>query len=269
MNHSNYNYRIKKIRQDSGPTWIFLPDGPGLGSAYLNEFCRQLKLPGTTLVLDFPADGTNSLGRLNIAYWKKGLIELLKTQHNPILATHGFSGMFALGTPQIEPHLSGLILMNTSTKNSFAKHIMTMQETYELHDLGSVVFDYHLNPSKKTYLAFWKIYKHYFFTKEESALGEQMRMLFAYNHKAYQYAIDAFYPHYQSTWQPQIPTMTITGEHDYICPATEFTANKLFQAPHIINNIIPKAGHCPWLLSLPAVQDCFNAFNLRFYTQDL
>jgi pimeloyl-ACP methyl ester carboxylesterase len=105
MNYSNYHFRIKTLRMNQGYTWLFLPGGPGLGSAYLESLCLSLDLPGTTLLIDFPKDGTNTEGLLNFSYWKKGLIDLLGNYDQPILVTHSFSGMFALDTPELEPLL--------------------------------------------------------------------------------------------------------------------------------------------------------------------
>ena len=78
MKYTKYGYRINQISEGSGYNWLFLPGGPGLGSEYLIDFCKRLKLPGSILLVDFPMDGTNKNGELGIKYWQDGLMDLLK-----------------------------------------------------------------------------------------------------------------------------------------------------------------------------------------------
>lgn len=258
--YSPYHFRIKSIRNSPGYTWIFLPGGPGLGSEYLESLCHSLDLPGTILLADFPQDGTNNEGMLNFSYWKKGLIDLLNQYEQPILVTHSFAGMFVLDTPELEPYLKGLVLMNTTTGNTFFAQVNAMQKQHQLPDLVPPAAQYHLNPSSDTYKIFWNTYKHYCFTEAELKLGEQMLSLFAFNNHAYHYAILHFYADYHYRWLPQVPTLTMTSEYDFICPPTIFTSNEAFQKEHIINKIILQAGHCPWLLEIEQMQQCFKEY---------
>lgn len=264
MNYTKYGYRINQIKEESGFTWIFLPGGPGLGSEYLINFCQQLKLPGNILIVDFPKDGTNPEGILDFISWQEGLIDLLQSYPNPVLVTHSFSGMFCLNLPEIERHIAGLVLMNTTTLNSFFAHVSTMKEQFDLPDLIPPASEYHLNPSNESYKKFWNTYKYYCFTNEELAEGEKMLPLLAFNNAAYHYAIEHFYPDYRCRWQPEkIPAMTIASEKDYICPPDIFITDQRFQADNISNKLIKQAGHCPWLTQMPQIQDCFNEFLKR------
>lgn len=261
MIHTSYGYRINQITEGSGHNWLFLPGGPGLGSEYLIEFCEQLNLPGTVLLADFPKDGTNSHGELGIKYWQDGLLDLLKTFSNSILVTHSFSGMFSLNIPELESHLAGLVLMNTTTRNSFFLHVNEMKEKHGLPDLVPAASEYHLNPSDQTYRQFWNTYKHYCFTASEMQKGEQMIQQYAFNNAAYYEAIEHFYPEYTCKWVPEsIPVMTITSENDFICPPQIFMENEQFKSKNIINRMINQAGHCPWINHLEQVQNCFIEF---------
>ena len=259
--HTHYGYRINRIQEGSGHNWLFLPGGPGLGSEYLIEFCKKIKVPGSVLLLDFPKDGTNQEGILDFNHWKDGLIELLKSLPNPILVTHSFAGMFLLNYPEFERYLTGMILMNTTTTNSFFQHVNQMQQHHNLPDLVPPASEYHLNPTDNTYKKFWETYKYYCFTPEELSLGELMIPHFAFNNESYYYTIQNFYVDYQCKWSPtQIPAMTITSENDWICPPQIFTQDKRFQSANIINKIIPAAGHCPWLIHFNEVQHCIDEF---------
>lgn len=239
-----------------------MPGGPGLGSEYLTEFCNKLQLPGAIFVLDFPQDGTNTAhGELDLESWKAGLRDLLHSFTNPILVTHSFSGMLVMMMPELEELLSGLVLMNTTTENTFFPQISAMQEKHNLPDLVPAAGQYHLAPSNETYKEFWHSYKHYCFTAEELPEGEKMIPLFAFNNAAYYYAVEHFYTNYACKWSPKsIPTMTIASEQDYICPPQIFLNDERFQSPNIINKLIPNAGHCPWVIYFEQVQQCFNDF---------
>lgn len=260
MNYTQYGYRLKYLSNHAGYSWLFLPGGPGLGSEYLHSLCHQLHLPGSITLIDFPKDGTNTQGVLNIKYWQEGLIDLLQNFSKPILVTHSFAGMFALNLPELKNHLTGLVLMNTTTKNSFFEHVSAMQLQHHLPDLIPAASQYHLSPSNETYKEFWKTYKYYCFTAEEMQDGEKMIPLFAFNNAAYHMAIEHFYPDYSCKWLPAFPTLTIASENDYICPPKIFIENEGFQSQNIINKIIAKAGHVPWINTLNQVQLCFDVY---------
>ncbi|KGP63115.1 hydrolase [Legionella norrlandica] len=262
MSFTDYGYRLNQIQEGSEKNWLFLPGGPGLGSEYLTHFCSNLAIQGTVILVDFPKDGTNKEGQLDFTFWQKGLIALLQSFNNPILVTHSFSGMFAMNLPEIENHLGGLILMNTTTSNTFFQHVSEMRHKHHLPDLVPAASQYHLDPSDETYKKFWDTYKYYCFTKEELPLGEQMMNLFAYNNDSYHYAIEHFYLDFHYKWHPQaIPAMTIASEFDYICPPAIFIKDKNFQSKNIMNKMIYNAGHCPWILHLEEVQQCFDEFS--------
>jgi pimeloyl-ACP methyl ester carboxylesterase len=168
--------------------------------------------------------------------------------------------MFILDTPELEPYLTGLVLMNTTTRNTFFEHVSKMQHQHQLPDLLPAAAEYHLTPSSETYKAFWNIYKHYCFTAEELTLGEEMMSLLTFNYAPYQYAIEHFYADYQSRWNPTLPTLTLTSENDYICPPDIFTGDKSYQQEYILNKIIPNAGHCPWILYSEDIKKCFKEY---------
>lgn len=263
MKYTKYGYRIKQVTEGDGYSWLFLPGGPGLGSEYLTDLCNKLNLPGSIFVLDFPKDGTNTQGKLNIKYWQEGLIDLLKPYPKPVLVTHSFAGMFALNLPELENYLTGLVLMNTTTRNSFFERVSAMQQQHHLPDLVPAATQYHLTPSDEAYKEFWNTYKYYCFTGAELKEGEKIIPLFAFNNAAYYHAIEHFYLDYSCKWFPKMPTMTIASENDFICPPEIFLENKGFQGINNINKIIAKAGHVPWLIAFNQVQSCFDDFIMK------
>ncbi|MFT4059643.1 MAG: alpha/beta hydrolase [Legionella sp.] len=261
MNYTNFGYRIKQIIKGEDYHWLFFPGGPGLGSEYLMELCQKLKLPGSISLIDFPKDGTNTYGELNLQHWKEGLVDLVRSLEKPIIVAHSFSGMFTLSVPELEPHLAGVILMNTTTTNTFYPHVSAMQQKHQLPDLVPAASQYHLSPSNEAYKEFWQTYKYYCFTAKELAESEKMLSLFAYNNNSYYFAIENFYTDYQCQWSPKvIPAMTIAGENDFICPPRIFSDDERFQSPNILNKIVANGGHCPWIMYLQRVQECFDDF---------
>lgn len=261
MKFTKYGYRIQQIVEGSGYNWLFLPGGPGLGSEYLNPLCRGVSLPGNIFLADFPLDGRNVQGKLEAEHWRTGLLDLLQNIPGAILVAHSFAAMFTLLIPEVENHLAGLVLMNTTTRDSFFEQVAAMQKKYALPDLAPAASQYHLKPDDESYKVFWDSYKHYCFTQEEMTEGEKILPLFAFNSRVYYYAIQAFFPHYKSQWHPaKIPALTIASARDYVCPAQIFTDDPHYQRPNVINRVIPQAGHCPWLLYMDKVQACFDDF---------
>ncbi len=142
MRYTHSNYRIENLSDNQGYDWLFLPGGPGLGSAYLKTLIPSLELKGSCYLIDFPQDGDNKKGTLNLESWRSGLIELLQLFENPLLVTHSFSGMFALTIPELEDHLTGLVLLNTTPIDSFFSWVSTTEIKYKLPSIMSAINNY-------------------------------------------------------------------------------------------------------------------------------
>lgn len=260
MRTTPYGYQLNILSKHEGPyTWLFFPGGPGLGSEYLQEFVKNLNVSGTKSLIDFPMDGFNTQGKLDLLHWQQGLLALLKETENPILVAHSFAGMLTLFTPEMESYLKGLVLMNTTTNMTFIDHIQAMRDKYHLPDIFPALNQYHENPTQEGYKKFWETYQFYCFTVEELEVGREAMKCFAYNQNSYNYMVDHFYNQFESRWIPaRIPTLTISSELDYICPPDIFRSNPYWQGQNIINRIILRAGHCPWLCHFSEVQICLN-----------
>ncbi|MCC2646796.1 MAG: uncharacterized protein K0R02_861 [Rickettsiaceae bacterium] len=266
MKHTKYGYRIKTIHEEStnNLNWLFFPGGPGLGAKYLEDVVGSLKLPGSKHIVDFPMDGANMHGKLDLKHWRDGLVDLLQNTENPIMVTHSFSGMFALTTPEIEKHLKGLVITNTTINLSFFDHVKHCAEKYNLPDLTPELDKYHADKSKEAYKEFWKTYIHYCFTAEEIEKAKPMLETFDYNNDSYNYIIENFYGDFAIKWVPTIPTLTIASEKDFVCPPHAFTGDTRFNKSNIINKVIPDAGHCPWVNHMNEVQMCFDEYLSKF-----
>lgn len=262
MKHTKYGYQINEIQNNSGTyTWIFTPGGPGWGSEYLIDFAKRLALPGKVLIINFPGDGHNSQGKLHTQDWQQGILDLIQTYEQPILVAHSFSGMFALKLPELEEHLAGLVLLNTTPHNSFASHTSTSREAYHLPDLFPSASAYHLNPNTENYRRFWQDYKYYCFTQQELAAGEKLMASFVFNSQAYLFAIEHYYANYRAEWYPStIPCLTISGEKDYVCPPLVFIQDPDYNAKNILNVVIKNAGHFVWLNEFEQAKQAFQLY---------
>jgi len=266
MEYTSYFYRIKTLQQQSGPSLIFLPGGPGIGSDYLQAFCNKLELKGSKYLIDFPQDGSNQFGTLDLKYWQDGLIDLVKNFKDPVLVTHSFAGMLTLSCPELEQNLKALILMNTTPSSSFFKHINEMQAQHALPDLMLAINKYNSSPSNAAYKEFWKTYQYYCFTQKEMDIAQAVINQFQVNHKSYDYICEKFYATYESKWYPKtLPTLIITSTEDYICPSDIFATHPNYQSKNITNKILKNAGHLPWLHHFDEIQKYFNNFIISLY----
>lgn len=262
---TTYGYKINLIDSGDGFNWLFLPGGPGLGSEYLEDFCAKLDLPGSKYLVDFPMDGSNTEGKLDILHWKNGLIDLCKKFGNVILVTHSFSGMFVLSIPEIEKFVKGVVFMNTTIADTFFTHIENSKKRFNLPDLTDSLTKYHNNPTHEELKSYWEVYKYYCHTKQELTEGEKLGKKYIMNNVSYNFGIANFYPNYKAQWAPStIPALTITSEQDYICPPDIFTMDERFTKENIMNVVITNAGHVPWLLHFDKIQSAFDKYCDKF-----
>jgi pimeloyl-ACP methyl ester carboxylesterase len=114
-------FELINNRPGNNLDWVFLPGGPGLGSEYLREFALSLKLPGSTWLLDMPGDGSNQFAGKSLDYnqWPQDLAKAVNSLDHVVLVAHSFGGMLALSSPELQNHLSGLILIDTAPNNQW------------------------------------------------------------------------------------------------------------------------------------------------------
>lgn len=67
--------QFQSYSKQSEINWLFIPGGPGLGSAALNGLTEVLKnnIPGTLWHFDFPNDGSNVLENKPISNWRTSI----------------------------------------------------------------------------------------------------------------------------------------------------------------------------------------------------
>ena len=244
--------RFELINSHSGNNinWIFLPGGPGLGSEYLHEFALSLKLPGQTWLLDMPGDGSNQLTEKPIDYsqWPHDLAEAVNSLDHVILVAHSFGGMLALSSPELQKHLSGLILIDTAPSNQWMHSSAGSGSHGNIPKTNPSMTNYEKNPSdaglKQIALSMGPL----FFSPDQVKEGTRLLEDLPYNHLPYDWINKNFNPTYQAKWAPQtIPTLIISGSEDILTPESLFQQDKRFNRPNIKTILIPHAGHFSWI----------------------
>ncbi len=261
--------RLQLIRAQNRENlhWIFLPGGPGLGSEILTPLTDLLELPGSLWHLDLPGDGSNSRG--SFKNWKQGLIEAVQALENVILVGHSRGGMFALATPELQPLLKGLVLMDTAPDKKWKKQFEERIERFPLsRKTEKSEAAYQRKPSNATLRQFVLAGAPYMFKKESLKKGIQSLKNLPYNCKTIQWTEDHFDPIYKARWIPKIPTLILSGEDDLATPLHLFQ-KKEFQGSHILKREIKNAGHFPWIENPAEVVKAFNDFLTLFRSTDL
>lgn len=219
-----HQFRLRQVQDQPGPTWLFLPGGPGLGSESLEGLVEVVDLPGALYLVDFPGDGANPTP-LVPEQWKEKLILLAQSFQNLRLVAHSFASMFVLTCPELEPYLDRLILIGASAKR--LTH----------HKPGPVIV-------KEYFLSRLHLY-----VLPETV--ERARKLFEnlpYKDVAFLWGKDHFHPHFSPLWVPQkVQTLIFTGEKDQITPISSFQGTAYQERPNIVFHTIADASHFPWL----------------------
>jgi pimeloyl-ACP methyl ester carboxylesterase len=98
--------------------WLFLPGGPGIGSESLHELVDTVAVPGRSWMVDLPGDGSNvdapGAGPDPFAHWPHAVLEAARAVDRPVFVGHSTGGEYLLSTPELEPLLSGLVLVSTA-----------------------------------------------------------------------------------------------------------------------------------------------------------
>jgi pimeloyl-ACP methyl ester carboxylesterase len=156
--------------------------------------------------------------------------------------------MFALGIPELEQHLSGLILIGSAPDKSWVNNMAEQKKKYNLPSATTERKHYHHNPSNENFKALTLALSPYFFCPASQDTGLNILQKLPYNHLPYNWSIQAFHAGYHLQWVPQtIPTLILSGEHDVLTPLTCFTQHPLFQRDNIKCVEIANSGHFPWV----------------------
>lgn len=219
-----HQFRLRLLQDESGPVWLFLPGGPGLGSEYLESLMQVIELPGSLYLVDFPGDGSNHTP-LAPEKWKEGLIWLVQSFQHVHLFAHSFASMFVMTCPELEPHLEALVLMSASAKK------LT-----------------HHSPGPVNLKQYFLSRLHLYVPPETLERATKLFENLPYKDDAFIWVRDHFHPYFNPSWVPKkVPTLIVTGDLDQITPLSSFDGTPYLGRPNIVIQSIPGASHFPWL----------------------
>ncbi len=256
---TQHGARLLKIQsRDVSPNWLFLPGGPGLGSASLQGLSDKINLPGTLWNVDFPNDGDNLLDddSITLERWQQAVIEACQQFKEVYLIAHSFAGMLALTINQLDDLIQGLVLINSAPDQSWQKQLMfnDMDDAfYEKYDA------YIQMQNNQTYREFCLECYPVFFAENEYEKGKKFLQQLSYNNRAYQWAENFFHPHFNPTWIPSVPTLII-GCHDQLTPINLFLQHKEYQRDNIKIEAIEGDSHFAWFSHLQKIEHSIKIF---------
>ncbi|MCD6048478.1 MAG: hypothetical protein K0S08_2125 [Gammaproteobacteria bacterium] len=244
--------RLELVKNNPGSNinWVLLPGGPGLGSVYLEPLATSLKVPGNVWLLDLPGDGDNRLNGKSINYdaWPQDIVDVVSTMSNVVLIAHSAGGMFALMAPQLEYHLKGLVLLDSSPNNHFLNNLPELSKSFKLPNVAELRATYMKNKNDKTFKWLMVNLADYFYPLNESILGKSQMQNLAYNHLPYDWFGEKFFPKYQATWVPaKVPVLIVAGSKDILTPISTFKTDARFYRKNIKFVVIKNAAHFSWI----------------------
>ncbi len=259
-------YRLaKSYSNDSSFNWLFLPGGPGADSSCFQNLIEQLDVPGKFWLIDFPGNGDNMPHGNEATYdfnsWQDLLIPAIKQFENPILVGHSFGGMLPLLLPELENILSGFIILNAAPK-LWLSEAQDLLKTHNIVTFSEPGKRFRGNPTLEAFRAALLANAHCHFPANSIEAGRKMFEQLPFNYQAMLWWLEkAPAINFDATWIPQsVPTLVMSGSHDYIVPSIMFEQDPRFHRGNIEINTIPNAGHFVWFDNMALVKKTFNSF---------
>jgi pimeloyl-ACP methyl ester carboxylesterase len=265
-----HSTRYQLLHSNSGKpyNWLFIPGGPGSDSIYFSSLIEELKLPGNSWLIDFPANGSN-VDKVPEDYpfdeWSDCFLSLVKKFENPILVGHSFGGMFPLLFPELESILKGFVIISSAPSLWLEEAAKVAQEK-KLPLLNEPMKAFERNPNQKTFKDALIACAPYYFAKDKLEEGKKLLEAMPFNfYAAVWWQKTAHEMKFCAKWVPEhVPTFILGGTEDSMTPPSLFENDKRFSRKNIYRNIIPNAGHIPWLEKMDEVKKAFNTFILSY-----
>ncbi|MCH9611435.1 MAG: hypothetical protein SP1CHLAM42_15260 [Chlamydiales bacterium] len=239
-----------------GPTWLFLPGGPGCHSSYFNSLVELLDLPGSVYLIDMPGNGTDE--EIDFNCWFDLFLPMVKRFDNPILVGHSFGGMMPLLFPELEELLSGLVLLH-STPKLWQEAAAQKAEKLGVASNGPEMANFAQNPSQETFAAALDACMPFYFAPENIEKGRAFCKGFPFNYHAAIWGLAKMEEiQFDAKWIPsKVPTLIIGSEYDCICPFELYDSR--FDRGNIEKLYIKDAGHFGWLEKPDVYKEAFNS----------
>ncbi len=241
--------------------WLLLPGGPGIGSESLLELAGALDVPGTLWLVDLPGDGSNrsppGAPKNPFEVWPYAVVQAAQAVKNPIFAGHSTGGMYLLNTPELEPLLRGMALLDTAPDAGWHPKFVEMTGVNPLPAVEAATAVYELDRRDENIAAIAVASAEWNFTPRGLARGQALLSRMPYKAAAVDWS-DAHFDHvYQARWWPdEMPVLRLAGREDRIVWQGGWRQPR-FNTPNVIDRLINGAGHFPWIEDPGAVNAAF------------
>jgi pimeloyl-ACP methyl ester carboxylesterase len=257
---NHVRYELYQTNKGKPYNWLFFPGGPGGDSSYLYSLVDELNLPGNVWLIDMPGNGSNLQDGFTDDFdqWMVIFPQIIKQFDNPVLVGHSFGGMFPLLFPELENHLKGFVILN-STPVLWLEEAVAYSKQFNLPDLSQEMQEFTLHPNQETFDTALNACMPYYFPEKTLEKGRALLSQVPFRYQpAVWWQRKAIELNFSAKWIPEkVPTLIIGSKYDCICPFSLFEKDLRFHRPNIELLFIKDAGHMDWVENPGAVRKAF------------
>jgi pimeloyl-ACP methyl ester carboxylesterase len=264
---SGVRLRAAGRRPGSG-NWLFLPGGPGIGSESLVGLVDAVEVPGASWLVDLPGDGSNTAapggGEDPFAGWPGVLVEAARAMPGVVFVGHSTGGMYLLSVPELERHLTGLVLVSSAPHAGWMPAFAELTRQRPLPAVEVATAAYEADPTSDNLGRVAVASAPWNFTPDGLRAGAELLGRMPYNADAVNWSARNFDETYESRWWPAtLPTLIVSGSHDRIVDQSLWNEPRL-RGDHVLRRHIDSAAHFPWIERPDAVRAAFHDFAAAF-----
>lgn len=244
--------RLRRQLVTPGPlNWLFVPGGPGLGSESLTDLVSCVRPPGTSWLVDLPGDGSNvdAPGAPDDPYptWPQVVAEAVAAVPNPVAVGHSTGGHYLLATPEVEPLLTGLVLVSSAPNDDWAPALKDTMRANPLPGVAAAGRRYAAEPTSAHLRDISVASAAWSFTAAGLPAGTRLFANLPYNPAATAWSAKHFDHDYAAAWWPaHLPTLIVSGTDDRIVVQRLWDEPR-YRGTNVTRAVIDGAAHFPWI----------------------
>ena len=267
--HTPSGVRLRRHSQREGPfNWLLLPGGPGIGSESLIELADVMEVPGARSgwwICQGDGSNRNAPGAPAnpFAQWPQVLVEAAQALPNAVFLGHSTGGMYLLGTPEVEKHICGLVLVDTAPDASWNPRFVAMTESDPLPEVAAAAAVYEADRRDENIAAIAVASAPWNFSSAGLKAGRALLARMPYNSAAVDWSDTHFDHVYSARWWPQtLPVLVAAGAEDRILWQGGWDEPR-FHGANVEFAKISGGGHFLWTENAAEISRVFNLFSLR------